>query len=493
MRLPLTTPWFKRVIIAGAIIGPFLYALIVNFSALHNPPAWDSAITVSPAALSIVEFDFDIGEVARLPSSPEGGPSTHATSLYTIGLAALIALLGPASAFYVAHLSSLVLVAALAGATYLLARQRASVHMSALTALVVGIMPVVIQQSADIYLDLPLAVLATLACWTALRRDFWWTAGLVLVAVAVKTSGVFLLPLILFAKPTQKSLRRHLINSALAGLVAIIPFLVVLATTHRFVEGARSSFDPILLRSSAALLVMTIDVMIVLSIFLMVMYGRTRSRSLDRYSKVSGSLVATFFIVHLGTILFSGTIAILPRYYIAILPAVLIAMLPEQQTSTATTQEPAQRSPAHIAVTVLLGTLGLFSMINVEGDFYPLADHDFYVAAERSTRAQDLLELQVEGTRELVSTGLPLLVERQVHFRLVYPGMGYVDTVPEDMTSIFIQRLDELPDEFAMLMERRFTNPLVPIEEAALEQGYALDYETLSVGPFESELIVASR
>ena len=487
MRPPQAQPRFKRIVIAGAILIPVLYALIINLPALDSPPAWDSAITVSPAALEMVSLDFDIWQLAQLPSSPEGGPSTHSTSIYTIGLALLISWLGPALAFQLAHWVSIALVGGLAGATYLLARERATIYMSALAAGSVGVVPIVVQQASDIYLDLPLAILTTLACWAAVRRRFWLTSALVLAGIAIKTSGVFLLPLILFARPDERSWPRHITFSAVAGLLATIPFAVVIATTHRLSTGVTLSMTLPLLRSSAALLILTVDVFLVLALFFLVTYGRGRGGTLDRPSLVASITVGSFFLVHVATMLLSGTIAILPRYYIVLLPTVICALLPARQHHTE------ERPPVHTVATALLVVFAVFSILNVRGDLYPRPDDDFYVVAERSTRAQDLLELQVQGTRQLVATELPLLIERQVHFRLLYPGMGYVEETPEDVTSVFIDPPRDLPDRFAMLIERRFTNPLVPIEEAAIEEGYTLEYTDLQVGPFESQLIVASR
>lgn len=486
VRTMLDNTWLRQFVIVTAIIGPVIYSIAVNADSFDRPPAWDSAVTVSPAALTIADSNFDIWEVAQLPSSPAGGPSTHATSIYTIALAVLILWLGPANAFFAAHLTSIALVGALTAGTYLLARERASQYFSALAAVTIGVLPMLVQQASDVYLDLPLAATATLACWAAHRRRFWLTATLALVGVAIKTSGVFLLPLILLARPENSPVRRHLVRSAIAGAIASSPFFVVLLTTHRF-DSATSVFDLVLIRSSAALLVMTVDVFVMMAVFLLVIYGRARSRNLDRTSQVSLVLVASFVAVHLATVLLSGTIAILPRYYIAVLPAVIVAFLPLEGDVAISVKA------SRVAPLALIAVLGIFSIVNVRGDFYPLPNHDFYVAAERSTRAQDLLALHVVGTRELVATGIPLLVERQVHFRLEYPGMGYVDSTPEETIPVFIEPIQELPERFAMLIEREYTNPLIPIEEAAIDLGYSLEYEEIAVGPYRSRLVVATR
>jgi hypothetical protein len=478
----------EKMLVVAVLLVPVLYALVVNWNALDNPPAWDSAVTVSPAAITIVETDFDVWEVAQMPSSPEGGPSTHATSIYTIGLAVLIAIFGPATAFTVAHVSSVILVGGMSASTYLLARERASMAVSALAGVTASVLPLVMQQAADVYIDLPLAVIATLAVWTATRRWFWWTVALVFLAVAVKTSGLFLVPLILFAKPAGKPWARHLLQSAGAGVIAVLPFVPVFLTTHRFsTESSEAFFNPILLRSTVSLLFLTIDVFVILSIYSLVIYGRARSGALDRATKSSVIAVSSFFVVHIATMVISATIVILPRYYIAIMPAVLAALLPTEQ------QRHAEHKGRYWAAVAVVSGLALFSIVNVRGDFYPRPDDDFYVIAERSTRAQHYLELQMLGTQKLVSTELPLVVERQVFFQLEFPDMGYVEATTTDVIPIFLEPDAELPETFAMLIERRHANPLIAVEEEASAMGYDLHYEDVSYGPYRSQLVIASR
>ena len=474
-----------RVVFALVVVVPLAYASLVNAQTLDNPPAWDSSTTVSPAALTIVEYGFNVWEVAQLPSSLEGGPSIHSTSVYTIGLAALIALVGPVSAFYLAHVGSIMLIGFLSAATFLLARERSSLYVSALAAVTISIMPVVVQQAADVYIDLPLAVIATLACWGASRRRFWLTTVLVILAVAVKTAAVFLIPLIFFARPTATPARRHLGRATLAGLLALVPFFVAFSTTDRFDQGGQLADNLGLLGSSAAMLLLTTDVWIMVVVFLIVTYARARTRELDRPTMSAVLTMLGFIGVYGGTAVLSGTIAILPRYYIVLLPMMLVAVLPGEHSK-------GRRPVAIVAGVGFVLVLAIFSLLNVRGDYYPYPDDEFYVLAERSTRAQELLELQIVGTRELVATGLPLVVDGPTHFRLRYPDMGYVDQTPDHVMSTF-QRLEQLPDEFATLIERRFGTSLLAIEERALDEGYVLTYEDLTYRGFDSQLIVARR
>ena len=480
---------FDRWVPVLSIALPVLYSLTLNWGAIGNPPAWDSATTVSPAALTIVDKDFDIRRVVQLPGILEGGPSTHATSLYTIGLAGLLALFGPETGFLLAHVSSILLIGGLTGATFLLGRERLSIGMSGLVAAVVGTLPLVLQQSADIYLDLPLAVVTTLAVWTTTRRKFWATVALVVLGVAIKTSGVFLIPLLLMAKSVGSTMRKHLTRVAVGGLLALIPLAFALMNTDRFQFDVTWADRAALLRSSATMLAITVDVFLILAVASLVSYGRLRARSLDRVSKITGLLLLGFILSYLGTSMLSGTIAVLPRYYLAVLPAVLV-IIPRADAHGISRPT---RSHRFVAIGLLTSLLA-FSVANRRGDYYPLPDHPFYVLTERSTRAQDLLQLQIEGTRQLAATGLPVVVGHDERFRLTYPDMGYVSETPDTVLFVLDAFSARLPDSFAVLVERRFANPLVDFEEALVESGaFDLSYTNLRVLGFESDLIVATR
>jgi hypothetical protein len=477
-----------RIMVGAAIVLPIVYALLINLSALHSPPAWDSSASVSPAALTLVDLDFDIWEVANLPGTLEGGPSTHSTSIYTIGLALLLELLGAASGFYVAHLVSIALIGALSAATYLLARERLSIRTSALIAVAASTLPVVIQQSADVYLDLPLAVITTLACWAAARRRFWLTVGLVFVGVAIKTSAVFLLPLILIARPLKTPVRTHIVYAALAGVLAFLPFLPAFLTTERFDTGVTFATQRTLLQSSISMLVLTVDVFLVMAIFVLVIYGRSRQRTRDRITSITAVLVVGFLCAYLGTVLLTGTIAMLPRYWIAVIPAVLVSLPPAAIPSESTADR-----KWRILVVAGLAVLVLFSIVNRRGDFYPLPDHSFYVVAERSTRAQELLQLHIEATRHTAAIGVPILAGWPEYFRLIYPEMGYVRQSPDNVISGIDGWPTELPDSFALLIEVGYGNPRSDLADMLEARGYELITETLRVGGFETEVIVASR
>ena len=470
-----------------AIVVALGYSLLINFDTTDLPPSWDSATTVSPAALAIVEADFDIWGVAQEPGTLEWGPSTHATSLYTIGLAVLIGFFGASSAFVIAHIVSLLLAGVLAGVTYLFARERLSQPASAVAAVTVSILPLALQQTAEIYLDLPLAIVVTLACWTTTRRRFWATTALVFLGVAIKTSAVFLIPLLLFARPRREKMSNRLFWAGVAGVLALVPFALAFLTTDRFDTTPTLESHIKLLGSAMSLLVLTTDLLIILSVFALVVYGRLRNGNLDRPSKVAALVVVSFLGAHIATVVLTGTITVLPRYYLDVLPVVVATIVP------ATLFRTPLRQPTNAVAAGFLALLGVFSILNHHGDYYYLRDHRFYVAAERSTRAQDLLALQVEGTRALVDTGLPVVVAHQEFFRVTYPGMGYVEATPAHLIELHGPWPGDLPSRFAILLEPRVDNPAIKFEESLIEEGYSLEYRDFKVGGYDSRLAIVTE
>ena len=469
-----------------AVVIALSYALLVNHDTTNLPPSWDSATTVSPAALAIVDAGFDVWAVAQKPGTLEWGPSTHATSIYTIILAAGIWAFGAANAFVLAHVSSLLLGGVLAWATYIFARERLNPPASALAAVSLSLLPLVLQQTAEIYLDLPLAIITTLACWATVRRKFWLVALLAFAGMAVKTSGIFLVPLLLFARPSDEKISKRIIWSGAIGLAASVPFLIAFATTDRFETTPTLESHLTLLGSAMSLLVLTTDVLLIMTTFLLVVYGRARNKALDRPSLVAAVVVISFLGAHVATVILSGTITVLPRYYIDVLPVVMATILPASLFA-----ERAMSSRAWLA-TGFLGLLAIFSIANYRGDLYYFKDHSFYVAAERSTRAQDLLTLQVQGTRALAATGLPVVVGHQESFRVAYPGMGYVNETPSHLISIQHGWPDSLPARFAMLLEPRVDNAVIAFEESLIERGFQFDYQELRVGGFDSRVAIVS-
>jgi hypothetical protein len=76
------------------IILTFCIIFILKWQVLNQPPVWDTAFSVFPAAITLTETNFDLLNLLKMPSYNEGGPNVHANSIITIITAVMISLFG---------------------------------------------------------------------------------------------------------------------------------------------------------------------------------------------------------------------------------------------------------------------------------------------------------------------------------------------------------------------------------------------------------------
>ena len=88
----------------------FLAALVlilgVKWYTLLQPPVWDTAMGLFPAALTLSANGFDLLELLAMPGYLEGGPNTHSASLVTLITALVLRVTGGGgpTSFEVLHL-----------------------------------------------------------------------------------------------------------------------------------------------------------------------------------------------------------------------------------------------------------------------------------------------------------------------------------------------------------------------------------------------------
>jgi len=80
--------------ITAQIILIFCIIFILKYQALNQPPVWDTAFSVFPAAITLSETGFDLLNLLKMPGYLEGGPNVHANSIITIITAVMISLFG---------------------------------------------------------------------------------------------------------------------------------------------------------------------------------------------------------------------------------------------------------------------------------------------------------------------------------------------------------------------------------------------------------------
>ncbi len=464
------------------VLVPLLFAglIALRWSSLDNPPAWDSAISVFPAAITLMKSDFDLPALMEMPHAVDTGPNTHSATLVTLFVATILTLSGPEAAITLLHLVNLLLLAVLGGMTYAFVSRYAPKGVAFFATVATCSLPVMVQQASDIYLDLPVAVAVMAAVMAADSQRPATTAIALVIATWVKFSAIFALPALWYSLRNLSSRRRLAAFAGGSLLIALAALPQILATSGVALGAPGVWTDSFyLFRSSFIMLLLTPDIALLLVLFA---YLTARSRGHGTPDRAVRWIVAAFLGLHSLVIMTTRGTAVLPRYYVAILPLITIsvAILLYRRS--------------HRVAIIFLSIVTTTSLINSSGDLYPAKDSDFYVVAERSTRAEDLIALHEIGARRLEQlSDRTLLVDRQMYFRLSYPEMQYVSHSPEDIVPVSAHSLDSIPDRFAMVIERRLGNPLVAIEELALEGGWHLEREDLSAGPYTSELILGTR
>ena len=87
-----------RVLLEKSFGAQFLLALIViialKWPTLDQPPVWDTAMGLFPAAITLAGNGFDVVELLGMPTYLEGGPNTHSTSPVTLTTAFVLKVSG---------------------------------------------------------------------------------------------------------------------------------------------------------------------------------------------------------------------------------------------------------------------------------------------------------------------------------------------------------------------------------------------------------------
>lgn len=449
---------------------------------LDEPPFWDALWSTSAGAAELSRNGFDYPQLLAQPGFRQGGPGSHAPSLVTPVLGSLFLIFGSEGGLVAGHILFVALGAVLATATFALARRFFGRGLSVLVAAATTLLPVVLQQIADPYLELPLAIFLVLAVMAILDRDRARTALFGALAVWVKPTGLILLPVIALMGGKAESRRWE--KNALTALIAAIPFSLQQMAPSITTEatGLDITWDGtwILLRSAFSSLVITTDVFVLAALVGLVLLRR-RSEHQD-FARIVGLLTVGFVAIMLYTIVVSQGITILPRYYVALLPLWIILV----------TMRFKGDSP-RVAAGFLVVFIG-FSLLNFSGRLYPFPHHHQAFLAERAVgAASEYRELMIRSTRALAAEPVDSYIgEEALEFRFKYPELGFVDEQPENF--IATRSLpDQLPDSFAWLNEPRSERINEGLEGIAANGGWSLTRRTVYNGRWRSEIVVATR
>jgi len=470
----------RATFVVWAVATLLLLALL--FDRLADPPFWDAAWSTSAGAAELSRNGFNYGAVLSAPPFDQEGPGSHASSLLTPILAVFFVLFGSPGGLIAGHLLMVGVGGALVAATFALARRYLSPVIATVVAALALILPLMVQQVADPYIDLPLALLTILTVLAALDGKRGRAVLFAALAIWFKPTGIMLVPVI--AMMGERGGLRRRVKNALAAVIAALPLAIHIAARAAAAHARPdTSIDTtlFLLRNALVTIGATTDVLLIATLFVVAVF-RQRRMATD-FVRVAVTISLGFFGIMIFTMVFSQGVTILPRYYVAVLPLwmVLVAVDLSRVHSTR-------------VATWFFAILIFFSLLNWNGHLYPLPDHPHPVMAERTPGgAKEYLELEIAGARALAESAESvetLILEGAMHFRFQYPELGFLSNVPDDLTSSRDLR-DPPTRSFAWVQEPHVTTETLTPAEVAEKRGWTVERTAVWRGRWDSDLVIS--
>ena len=455
----------------------FLAALAVilglKWHTLLQPPVWDTAMGLFPAALTLSANSFDLLELLAMPGYIEGGPNTHGTSLVTLITALVLRITGGGgpTSFVVLHLLHF---SAAAYALVVLFRFSKPVFgrvSTPLFCLAVLLFPIFSTQVGYLYFEVPLFLCAVLAlrAWTDQR--FWPAVLWATAALAVKETGIIVPATLGIASLLEN--RDIRLKVKRMALIMAPPALLVSATSLLTRIALAGSGDAPLVPSIGSIflglthyldrfLFNVPDLLAFITVFLVAapvlgarVFRALRTEPTDPADRdperrtqlvlgYSGMLIVLFILLFLVAlpVLFDFTI-VLPRYYVVITPFLLLWFGYAFERLLWT------RLPSATATCFLV--LSAFFAVNSNGALYPL-DIDTEgpgndpALTERSNAYRRLLALQVQAVQALqeLPEGTPVYYGHYEHYLFNYAGLGFADAPLSNGHNFSVESLAEL-------------------------------------------------
>jgi hypothetical protein len=464
-----------RLLVEKSLGAQFLVALfivlILKWPTVTQPPVWDTAMGLFPAAITLAENGFNVVELLGMPDYFEGGPNTHSTSPVTFITAVVLKVSGGGgTALVILHLLHFAAAAMALVFLFRLARPVFGSLGTFLLCLSVLLHPVFSVQVGFLYMEVPLFLCAVAALHAFASQRFrgavFWSA----LAYATKEAGI-IVPATLAAATLleNRSLSARLRR---VGLLLAFPVLwtVTIPLVTRFSEGGTAGPSLVSTFSNAfggfwhyldRFLFNVPDLLILLLVFLTtaVFFGtdlvrvlreeppskmNDRERQARRVLGYSGIMIVFFLLLFFVALPIGfGYTIILPRYYVVVLPFLLMWAGYAAQRLGASRLD----SPAAVCFAILCGLFAL----NGHGVLYPM-DIDTEgpgndpALTERSNAYRRLQAIQVEAIQylETLPEGTPVYYGHYEHYLFTYPGMGYANAPLSNGHDFSVESLAEL-------------------------------------------------
>jgi len=432
----------------------FVLVSAVKWPTLFDPPVWDAAMGLFPAALTLAESNFDLISLLGQPSFSAGGPNVHSLSPVTLLTAAVLkgAGGGGPAAFVALHLIHFAIAAYALVVLFQFATPVFGRPSTALLCVAVLLFPLFSAQVGYMYFEVPLFLCAVSALRAWRDQRFWraalWAAG----ALAVKQAGIIVPGALVLAcalenHATALKLKRvSLVLAPSVLLLGVAALLDWIAGPPPGVITSMSIGDAFLslLFYITHFIIKVPDLwalFVVFALFLPVSLGpllaalrreptppanRTpemRSRLVLAYSALVIMLFVGLFTVALPVV--AGFTWLLPRYSVVVVPFLLVWL-----GHVAQRLGEGRRWP----VPVCFAIVAVISAVNTNGVLYPSEiDADgpgnSPVMTERSNAYRRLMAVEMEAVRSLkdLPPTVPVYYGLQEHYLLTYPGLGYTD------------------------------------------------------------------
>ena len=425
--------------------------LAVKWGSLTEPPFWDTAMGLFPAAITLAGNGFDLIELLGMPGYLDGGPNAHGTSPVTLATALVLMLVGTGpAAFVVLHILHF---AVAAWALVLLFRLTLPLFgrlAAALLCVAVLLHPTFSAQVGYLYMEVFLFLCAVAAVDAWVRGRLWTAVVWGGMAFATKETGIIVPAALAVAALLErraireKALRVLLLFAPAALWTALVVGLERIARAGTEVElvppldsflGVGAYLRRFLLNVPDLMLYFAVF-FVALVAFARPMAGALRAEPMEPSGRppeqhellvmgLTGSVVVFFtllFMVALPVV--AGFTIVLPRYYVMILPFLLlwVGLFVKRRTAGRSDSAPAGAFLVLAAVFWLNSGGALYPMdVDTEG---PGNDPPL---TERSNAYRRLLALQLEAMEALESLppDAPVYYGHFEHYLLQYPELGY--------------------------------------------------------------------
>ncbi len=464
----LTCPGFlQRMSQRQSCIIVFLISLFViavaKWGQWREPPYWDAAFSVFPAAITLTQTGFDYPALLSAPGFTEGGPNVHANSLLTLLVAAVLRIAPDSEySFLILHWFHYAIAALTVAMLYFWSLPLVGRFCACGVAAATLVFPLFLTQAGHMYLEMPSACVACLALCSfharrMVRASFW-----AMLAVSIKEPGIIVAGALATAAMIQEGpATRRLLRSALIAVPALLVVAGQLllhsqtATISRptFLEYACHAWKNFTLVPDLLVLILMTAVMVIFGAAHVVRTLRTgtpregNENDADRRRALTHLMVAVFAAFYL-TVPFVGTVYLLPRYVIVIFPlmAAIIA-------------DASARMLGRRVTALLLMCFCVTSIINANGRFYPFAPGNNGSDAERSGEYVGLLAAHRDAmaAAEALPSHAPIFHGLPEHYFSQHPAMGYVKSPLKNAGCILFDPkysnadLEAFPDHFYLL------------------------------------------